>query len=304
MRAAAGLALVATLSGIAVVGRSAWSRSGAARKIGTAAFDSVPPGAQVMVDGHPVGSTPVRAELAAGPHAVEFRLNSATRTQNIEIASGREISVKVDWKARRVGGLQVTSTPTGAKVLVDGRERGITPLTLDDLPAGSHTVQLDSSEGTVRRKVDIAAGTTDSLAESIYPGWLRVSAPIDVTVFDGTRGLRLDDSNRVLLKAGTHNLRFENRTLDFVQTRQIQIEPGDTTDVSVEVPPSTLSVTGPTGAAVFVDGVKAGETPLDDYPVKLGTRDVMVVEPAGATRHATVTVTSKPVHLDINALRP
>jgi hypothetical protein len=241
-------------------------------------------------------------ELNPGPHGVEFKLKQATRTQTIDIKKGLETPVKVDWNPKRTGKLEVTSTPT-ARVLVDGRERGQTPLTLDDLPVGTHTVQIESSEGSVRRKVTIGAGETETVAESIYPGWLVISAPIEVTVSDGGKGLQLDATNRVLMKPGLHSLRIDNKELEFSQTRQIEVEPGGVARVSVDVPLSTLTVTGPTGAEVFVDGVKAGETPLADFQVSIGTRDIMVVEKSGVSRHATVTVTTRPAHLDVASTR-
>jgi hypothetical protein len=276
-----------------------WGRSGSAPKVGSAAFDSAPPGAQVFVDGKPVGTTPVRVELNPGNHAVEFKLKDATRTQTIAIENGRETAVTVEWNPKRVGGLQVVSTPAGAVVRVDGRERGKTPLTLNDLAVGTHTVRIESSEGSITRKVTVANGRTEVVTESIYPGWLQVSSPIDVAVLDGANAMQLDASSRVLLKPGAHSIRFENRALDFSQTRPIEIEPGGTTRVSVDVPDSTLTITGSVGAEVFVDGTKVGQTPLTDFPVKIGPRDVMVVAPSGATRHGSVTVTTKPTQLDL-----
>jgi len=251
-----------------------------------------------------VGTTPVRVELNPGPHGVEFKLKDATRTQTIQIAKGLELPVAIEWNPRKTGGLQVTSTPTPAKVLIDGHERGQTPLTLDDLPVGVHTVQIESAAGSVRRKVEVTDGRTETLAESIYPGWLHVSAPIEVTVSDAGKGLQLDDGHRVLLKPGVHAIRIDNRELDFSLTRQVEIEPGGTTRVAVEVPTSTLTVTGSTGAEVFVDGAKVGEIPLEEYRVKLGTRDVMVVDQSGVTRHVTVTVTTRPARIDVAATRP
>jgi len=280
-----------------------WRRGASAPRVGTAAFDSLPAGALVFVDGKPVGTTPVRVELNPGPHAVEFKLKDATRTQTIQIAKGLELPVNVEWNPRKKGGLQITSTPTPAKVLIDGHERGQTPLTLDDLSVGSHTVLIDSAAGSVRRKVEVTDGRTETLTESIYPGWLHVSAPIDVTVSDGGKGLQLDAAHRVLLKPGVHSIRVDSRELDFSLTRQVEIEPGGTAHVAVEVPTSTLTVSGSTGADVFVDGVKAGEIPLVDYQVKLGTRDVMVVGKSGVTKHVTVTVTTQPAQIDV-ALTP
>ncbi|MEQ1729780.1 MAG: PEGA domain-containing protein [Vicinamibacterales bacterium] len=296
--ALAALLILSVAGGYLVLSRRS------ATAVGAAAFHSTPPGAEVFVDGAPVGRTPVRVELKAGTHSVEFKLKAATRTQTIAVKRGSEVPVTVDWNQKPIGSLQVNSTPTGARVSVDGKLRGQTPLTLDDLAAGPHTVLIDSTEGTVRRKVMVTEGATETLTESIYPGWLHVSTTIDVTVLDGGKPALLDDSNRVLLKPGTHTVRIENRELAFSQTKQVEIEPGGTTRVVIEVPTSTLSVTGSTGAEVFVDGARAGETPLVEFEVALGTHDVMVVDKSGVTRHASVRATTTPVQLDIRFDRP
>jgi hypothetical protein len=46
------------------------------------------------------------------------------------------------------GSLRVTSTPVGAEVLVDGKPRGVTPLTLTDLSLGHHEVELKGEGGS------------------------------------------------------------------------------------------------------------------------------------------------------------
>jgi len=74
---------------------------------------------------------------------------------------------------RKKGNWQLArdTTPSAAQVLVDGKARGVSPITLSDLSAGSHEVELKSSAGTVRRTVTIAANETAALDESIFAGW-------------------------------------------------------------------------------------------------------------------------------------
>lgn len=303
VRAMAGLAAVAFLAVALLVGPSGVKRLMPART-GIAVLGSEPPGAEVTIDGTPAGSTPLKLELAAGRHSVEFKMKEATRRQTIDIERGRETAVAIDWNAKPLGTLRVEARPMPARVLVDGKERGTAPLTLSDLPVGTHTVEIETAEGSVRRKVEIAEGRTESVSEEIFPGWLHVSAPIDITVLDGRRAVQLDDSNRALLKPGVHTIRLQNRALEIAETRQVTIEPGATTDVSIAPPESTLTVTGAIGAEVFVDGTRAGEIPLTDYKVPPGRHDVMVVDRSGATRHSSVTVTARPARLDVTFTSP
>ena len=304
LKAAAAVLFLAAVGGGAMVAKLKWDDYAAARRIGTATFASVPSGAQVVVDGQPVGTTPVRVELQVGRHSVELQLKGAKRTQQIEIVHGQDVSVGVDWKAKPVGILQATSVPPGAKVLVDGRPRGVTPLTLRDMVAGTHTVVLQSAQGSVTREVTVTEGKTEVLSESIYSGWLHVSSPIDVVLFEGATPLQLDTGNRALLRPGVHEVTAQNRDLGFSLTQSVTIEPGATASLDIETPYSTLTVKGPEGASVFVDGDKAGETPLSNHRVKIGSRDVKVVDPSGATYHIAVNVTRAPAQVNVVFSKP
>jgi hypothetical protein len=206
--------------------------------------------------------------------------------------------------SRRTGTLRIDSNPTGANVIVDGRDHGITPVTLDEVAVGSHSVVLRGAAGSIRRTVMVTAGSTTEVNEAIYSGWLHVSSPIELQISEGGRALRLDDSHQVLLTPGSHEVRFENRLLGFVETRQIQIRPGDTTSVSLQPPQSKLSVTASVPSEVLVDGLPAGSTPLAEFALDVGTREVTVRNITGGERRAIVTVTVEPVHLDVDFGKP
>ena len=300
MKVAATLVIVGGLAAGALWGKEKWAELANTPQRATVTIGSTPAGAEVFIDGVASGVTPVSLDLDAGSHAVELRLKGAKKTQSIDVARGQTLAVNVDWKARRYGSLVTTSVPNGAKVIVDGRERGTTPLTLDDLTVGAHSVVLESGEGSVRRRVVIGEGKTETLNESIFPGWLHVSAPMEVVVSDGSQPLQLDSQGRVLLKPGVHDIRIANKALDFLLVRRIEVEPGDTTSIDLESPQSELSVNGPPGAAVFIDGDKVGETPLSRLKVKVGARDLKVVDRNGASYHMNVTVTTKPAEVTVD----
>jgi hypothetical protein len=202
--------------------------------------------------------------------------------------------------ARRTGILMARSEPPGAIVLVDGRERGVTPLTLNDLTAGSHTVVLQSDKGSVRRTVTVAADRTALVSESIFAGWLSVFSPFEVQISEGALAIRLDETSKVLLSPGPHELRFENRDLGFRETRRVEVQPGQTTSLSIVASPSTLTVTANAPAVVTVDGQQVGETPLTSHPIALGTREIVVKSADGTERRITQKVTVAPVQIDVD----
>lgn len=275
-----------------------------APKMGTAVLESTPPGSQVIVDGVAMGTTPLTAELTAGPHVVELRYRNARRTLKIEVTANNSIVERLDWTAKPTGRLRVTSEPPGARVLVDGRERGATPLTVDGLSVGSHEVVLESDKGSVKRSVTVAADRTAQLTESIYPGWVRLFSPVDLEISDGTRVLRKDDSNLVMLPSGSRELRFENRALGYQEVRRVQLEPGETITLSIVPTPTTITVEATLPAEVWIDDERVGDTPLVDAPIDLGTRVVTVKSATGGERRFTFTVTVKPIRLDVDFSKP
>jgi hypothetical protein len=267
---------------------------------GTLVMDSTPEGAEVSIDGISIGKTPMTRELSAGRHLIEFRDRGAKRVVNLDVAARRQNAARVDWNAKPAGHLQVESD----RVIVDERERGVTPLMVDGLTAGPHGVVLDSPSGSVRRTVMIAADETAHVSEAIYAGWLHVSSPIELTITEGARVYTLDERNQVMLDSGPHVLRLENRDFAYVDTRQVEIKPGELTRLVVNPAQSTLSVTATSPAHVVIDGAPAGETPLTSYPVNLGTRDVLVKTASGAERRVTLTVTVAPARIDVDFSRP
>ena len=81
------------------------------------------------------------------------------------------------------GALYVISQPTSAKVYLDGTYRGITPITLNNLAATTHIVQLDyPGYYDWKSTVEVPAGGTRTVDGTLNPmpvsstGWIYVSS--------------------------------------------------------------------------------------------------------------------------------
>jgi hypothetical protein len=195
------------------------------------------------------------------------------------------------------GQLMVRSDPTGARVSVDGKPLGVTPLDIDGLSSGRHTVVIETDQGSVRRTVAIVAGKPTLVSESIYAGFLKVFAPFELQITDGSRAIRLDDQSQVMLPPGSYQLQMENAALGFRETRRVDVNPGQTSTLSIVPPPSSLSVTSNAPAVVLIDGQQVGATPLANHPIALGTRDIVVRSQSGQERRFTRQVTVAPVQV-------
>jgi hypothetical protein len=204
---------------------------------------------------------------------------------------------------RGTGGLKIDSTPPGARILIDGADRGNTPIELDDIAPGKHLVVLESNVGTVQRTVTVTAGLVAEVNESIFAGFLTVYSPFEVSITEGTRAFRADERGEIMLPAGKHNLKLSNRALGFDETRSVELTPGQRLTISVTPPQSTISVTATEAAEVWLDNFKLGDTPLTDSPVALGTHELVVRRAAGGERRFTITVTVKPYSLYVDFSR-
>ena len=103
-------------------------------------FTSDPPGAQIVVDGTPAGTTPATTSVMEGKHEISARYRSwPEQRRNLTTDSGAPAEVAFEF---RRGSVKVTSAPGGAAVFEKGVEKGRTPLHLDDLEPGAVEYEL------------------------------------------------------------------------------------------------------------------------------------------------------------------
>jgi len=121
---------------------------------------TAPAGATVLVDGKPVGRTPIDgAPVLAGEHTIELRLERyQPATRRVAVAEGASVKLAVTLSASP-GKLDVTTTPAGAAVLLDGKSVGTTPLSVDAVTIGKHVVRIEKGgHDPVERQVEVGPG--------------------------------------------------------------------------------------------------------------------------------------------------
>jgi hypothetical protein len=150
----------------AAIGWLVFGRTGGATgRQGEVVVQSRPAAARVSIDGEDKGITPVTAALGEGAHVIEVRVGrSEPRVIPIDVKDGVQHSLYLELQSvATVGGLDVRTDGTSARVTVDGRARGSTPLSLRDLAPGDHEVLLDAGRQRVRQTVRIEPGVTSQL---------------------------------------------------------------------------------------------------------------------------------------------
>ena len=133
---------------------------------GVVTVTSEPAGAQLLVNGEPRGVTPLKAEIMAGAHPVELRLEGFKPwTTDIQVKANEPLALGPVKLGLPDGRLAVRSDPPGASVSVAGVYRGQTPIELELRPDLDHSIVLTRpGYEAVTRQVSLSAGEQRTLS--------------------------------------------------------------------------------------------------------------------------------------------
>jgi hypothetical protein len=123
-------------------------------------------------------------------------------------------------------------------------------------------------------------------------GWITVSSPADVQVFEGGRFLGSNRIDKIMVPVGRHDLDIVNESLGYRERRTVQVSAGQVAAVRLNWPNGTLAINAVPWAEVFIDGMPVGETPIGSIQVSIGVHEVVFRHPELGERRATVTVTT------------
>jgi serine/threonine protein kinase len=311
--AAVAVAVLALSVGGAFGARRYFSPSATAVATGQLSITSTPAGAAVLVDGSPQGTTPVVLTLKTGNHLVELRGGGEPRTLPITMTAGAQMSQYVELPggtASKLGQLQVRTEPAGAQVSIDGVARGRAPLVVAELTPGQHQVVLESDLGTVKQVVTIEAAATASLVVPMggvaaegapVSGWIAVAAPVDLQIYENKKLLGSSQSDRIMVAAGRHDIEIVNEPLGYRVLRTVQVAPGKIAPIKLDWPKGTIALNAVPWAEVWVDGEKAGETPIGNLSLAIGPHEIVFRHPdLGEQRHAATVTVNTPARLSVD----
>jgi formylglycine-generating enzyme required for sulfatase activity len=202
---------------------------------------SVPDGAEVIVDGQSVGATPITTEvLETGTQLAIAMRGYKTWEKQVSVQAGSsEIYPTIELEVAD-GIVEVSTSPAGAHVNVNGEFRGTTPVSVELSPLRDHRVEL-FLEGYRKavRTVRTEPEGHSSLSLDMVPiiGRIQLSVtPEDAEVFvDGrSRGF---GSQTLALNATEHGLTVRK---EGYETRTLQITPRPDLEQSLQVRLLTL----------------------------------------------------------------
>ncbi|HHO47470.1 MAG TPA: PEGA domain-containing protein [Desulfobacteraceae bacterium] len=218
--------------------------------------------AEVFIDGAAAGRTPLhRIRVPAGEHRLLIRkdryvdLETTITVEGLAREQRFDFALTPNWSA-----VSLTTSPEGATVLIDGEEKGDTPVTVE-LPAGAHRIEY-RREGYAPLAVELDVPAGGSLAPPApvlrpAPALLSLdSSPSGATVtvdgaFQGTTPLELElspdeEHTLTLSRQGHANI-----------VRTVRLAPGENGSLSLILPPESGTIfltTHPPDAELYIDG--------------------------------------------------
>jgi hypothetical protein len=241
------------------------------------------------------------------------------------LAAGGWLAMRSWSTPPKLGTVTISTTPAGAEVLVGGISRGQSPVTFTVVPGRNSVVVVNGTQkipvdftvaagGSVAQHVVFASGEPTVVAsvppplpapakpavdkpaadkpadQRIAAGWVSINSPMSLRILEGGQVIGSSELARVMLPAGSHDVELVNDELGFRERRRLTITLGKSTVVNVEPPKVPLNINATPWAEVSVDGRAAGETPIGNYPVGIGTHTIVFRHPDFGERQQRVTV--------------
>ena len=122
--------------------------------LATLSITSAPGNADVSIDGEHRGKTPLQIQLSKGQHEIGIaKINYKIHFENVGLVAG-EITTKHFELNYKTGSLTINSNPPDADVFIDSKPSGKSPLLLDILSIGNHSVVV-KKEGYITDKTNV-----------------------------------------------------------------------------------------------------------------------------------------------------
>jgi hypothetical protein len=208
------------------------------------------------------------------------------------------------------GRLSIVTDPAGARVEVDGRSHGVSPVVIDGLAASEHRITVTSDSGSAERRITVANGVMTDVVFSLprptaapVAGWVAVASPFPVDVIEHDEVVGTSGTAKIMLAAGKHDVVLRNEGIGFEMPRTINVAPGRIVPLEIDPPKGLLNVNARPWADVLIDGEIVGQTPLSNLALPLGPHQITFRHPQLGERTERIMVTTRGVNrvaVDLN----
>lgn len=182
--------------------------------------------------------------------------------------------------ATRSQAIRITSTPTGARVLLNGRQVGTTPAQLNNLNAQNYAVEL-SLPGHETWQGTFNPATRNQLAATLSPleGTVRVVVrPYgNISINGDSRASNTNAAFETALSAGSHLIEATHPVLGRWEKR-VQLSAGQTTDVLFNFNEefNITVISNPINAEIFIDGASTNRYTPSQFKLRPGNHTISV----------------------------
>jgi hypothetical protein len=246
-----------------------------------------PPGANVFIDGKPVGTSPCESgDLPPGSYQVRIEKRGyAPWEGSLSVIAGKRIEVPFPIELKAVvGSLEILSEPSGSKVFLDGEEMGQTPLSLPAVRMGQHRVRVTKEDyDSYEEQVSVTEGERKKVLASLrkMTGVLSIrTEPSGASVFIDGKPVGTSPCESGDLAPGSYRVRIEKRgyapwegSLSVIAGKRIEVP----FPIELKAVVGSLEILSePSGSRVFLDGKEMGQTPLSLPAVRVGQHRIRV----------------------------
>jgi hypothetical protein len=120
-------------------------------------------------------------------------------------------------------------------------------------------------------------------------GGLTITSAMDLQVFENGK-LIGSTAGPIALNDGPRTIEVVNETLGFRFRQSVNVKGGQMTTVNIAVPNGRISINAAPWAEVDIDGKPAGETPLANLSLPIGTHEITFRHPEHGVKKQTVVV--------------
>jgi hypothetical protein len=202
----------------------------------------------------------------------------------------------IPLKTPKIVAAPVTTRPSGARVLLDGKDTGkVTPADIPVPACGAHAMSL-RLEGykDLETKLEKPGEPLSLTLAKLPVGFVKISAPYPVSIFENGKELGRSGA-QIKLSGGAHKLVLKNEDLFVERTISVTVQADKVLAPDAGLPGvGTLTVlASPSNCTISLNGRDLGPPPINDLRLAAGAYTIKAVYvPTGETKQTSVTITA------------
>jgi len=227
---------------------------------------SASPDVEIYIDNEKRSVGSVTCRLHEGVYTIDARkFKYTTDSRKVQISTGENKSITLTPRPQ-YGVLEIQSSPIDAAILINGVDKGTTPVTLSNLLVDDYQLTLSlPNHITVNKTVSVKENQTTKINEILK------ETSVSIKSFPSGASINIDGvsygttpNNTINLPQGTYSLILSLPNYNAI-SKNISISEGQVLNISeTMIKRKSITITSnPTGANLQVDGKYIGMTPCE-----------------------------------------